>query len=54
MVNYSIRFKIKDMFGYKLRYKMKVTFGENSLKLCQTNWDVAINNVNIFIDELPS
>jgi hypothetical protein len=42
------------MFGHKLRYKINVTFGEISLKLCQTNWNVAIINVNIFVDELPS
>jgi hypothetical protein len=37
-----------------LRYEIKATFGEISLKLCQTNWDVAINNVNVVADELPS
>ena len=37
-----------------MRYKIKVMFGEISLKLCQTNWNVAINNVNVFVDELPS
>jgi hypothetical protein len=45
---------IKVTFGHKLRYKIKVTFGDISLKLCQTNWDVAINNVIIVVDELPS
>ena len=30
-----------------MRYKIKVTFGEISLKLRQTNWDVARNNVNV-------
>ena len=30
---------------------MKVTFGEISLKLCQTNWNVARNNVNVVVDE---
>ena len=34
--------------------KKKVTFGEISLKLCQTNWNVARNNVNVVVDELPS
>jgi hypothetical protein len=33
---------------------MKVTFGEISLKLRQTNWNVAINNINVVIGELPS
>ena len=42
------------MFGHKLRYKIKVTFDEISLKLCQTNWNAAKNNVNVVVDELPS
>ena len=42
------------MFGHKLRYEMKVMFGEIFLKLYQTNWNVARNNVNIVVDELPS
>jgi hypothetical protein len=42
------------MFGHKLRYDMKVMFGEISLKLRQTNWNVAINNVNVFANELLS
>jgi hypothetical protein len=42
------------MFGHKLRYKLKVTFGEISRKLRQTNWNVAKNNVNVVDDELPS
>ena len=29
-------------------------FGEISLKLRQTNWNVARNNVNVVVDELPS
>jgi hypothetical protein len=29
-------------------------FGEISLKLCQMNWNVARNNVNVVVDELPS
>jgi hypothetical protein len=32
----------------------KQKFGEISLKLCQTNWNVAIINVNVVDDELPS
>ena len=51
---YSLHFKIKLAFGHKLRYKIKVTFGEISLKLRQTNWNVAIINVNVVVDELPS
>ena len=42
------------MFGHKLCYKIKVMFGEISLKLCQTNWNVAKINVNVVVDELPS
>jgi hypothetical protein len=42
------------MFGHKLRYEIKITFGEISLKLRQTNWNVARKNVNIVVDELPS
>ena len=42
------------MFGHKLRYEIKVMFGEISLKLRQTNWDIVINNVNVVVDELPS
>jgi len=52
---YSLHFKIKVMFGHKLRYKLKVTFGEISLKLCETNWNVARINVNVVVvDKLPS
>jgi hypothetical protein len=51
---YSLRFKIKVTFGHKLRYVIKVMFGEMSLKLRQTNWNVAKYNVNVFVDELPS
>ena len=51
---YSLCFNIKVTFGHKLHYKMKVTFGEISLKLRQTNWNVAIINVNVVVDELPS
>ena len=46
--------KFKVMFGHKLRYEIKVTFGEISLKLCQMNWNVVRNNVNVVVDELPS
>jgi hypothetical protein len=42
------------MFGHKLRYKIKVTIGEISLKLHQTNWNVARSNVNVVVDELPN
>ena len=35
-------------------FQNKVTFGENSLKLHQTSWNVARNNVNVGVDELPS
>jgi hypothetical protein len=51
---YSLRFKIKVTFGHKLRYKTKVTFGEISLKLHQTNLNVAKNNVNVVVFKLPS
>jgi hypothetical protein len=53
-MKYSLRCKIKVAFGHKLCYKIKVTFGEISLKLCQTHWNVAKNNVNVVVDELPS
>jgi hypothetical protein len=39
---------------YSLSFKIKVTFGEISLKLRQTNWNVARKNVNVVVDELPS
>ena len=51
---YSIRFKIKVKFGHKLHYEIKVMFGEISLKLHQTNWNVARINVSIVVDELTS
>jgi hypothetical protein len=54
LVSYSLRFKIKVTFRHRLRYEIKVTFGEISPKLRQTNWNVAINNVNVVVDELPS
>ena len=40
------------MFGHKPHYEMKVTFGEISLKLRQTNWNVVTNNVNVVVDEI--
>jgi hypothetical protein len=52
--SYSLRFKTKVTFGHNLRYEIKGTFGEISLKLRQTNWNVARNNVNVVVDELPS
>jgi hypothetical protein len=45
---------MKVTFGHKLRYAIKVMFGEISLELRQTNWNVAGNNVNIVTDGLPS
>ena len=50
----SFRFKIKVTWGHKLLYEIKVTIGEISLKLGQMNWNVAKNNVNVVVDELPS
>jgi hypothetical protein len=54
LVMYSLRFKTKVTFGHNLRYETKGSFGEISLKLCQTNSYVARNNVNVDVDELPS
>ena len=51
---YSLHFKIKVTFGHKLRYEIKIAFGEISLKLRQTNLNVARNNVNVVDDELSS
>ena len=34
--------------------KQKVMFGEISLNLHQTKWNVARNDVNVVVDELPS
>ena len=51
---YSLRFISKVTFGHNLCYETKDTFGEISFKLRQTNWNVAINNVNVVVDELPS
>jgi hypothetical protein len=53
-VSYSLRFKTKVAFGHNLRYETKGMFGEISLKLRQPNWNVAENNVNVVVDELPS
>jgi hypothetical protein len=52
--SYSLRFISKVTFGHNLRYETKDTFGEIPLKLRQTNWNVARNNVNVVDDELPS
>ena len=43
-----------SLVTYSLHFKIKVTFGEVSLKLRQMNWNVARNNVNVVVDELPS
>jgi hypothetical protein len=51
---YSLHFKTRVTFGHNLRYETKGKFGETSLKLRQTNWDVASNNVNVVAYELPS
>jgi hypothetical protein len=51
---YSLHLKINVTFGHKLRYEIKVIFGEISLKLRQTNWNVASINVNVVVDEPPS
>jgi hypothetical protein len=48
---YSLRFKTKVTFGHNLRCETKGTFGEISLKLCQSNWNVAKNNVNVVVDD---
>jgi hypothetical protein len=37
-----------------MRYEIKVMCGEISLKLRQMNWNVARDNVNVVVDELPS
>jgi hypothetical protein len=54
LTTYSLRFKTKVTFGHNLRYETKGMFGEISLKLRQTNWNVVKNNVNVVVDELPS
>jgi hypothetical protein len=50
----SHHFKIEVTIGHKMRYEIKITFGEISLKLRQTNWNVAKNNINVVVNELPS
>jgi hypothetical protein len=40
--------------SYSLRFKIKVTFGEISLKLRQTNWNVAKINAIVVVDEIQS
>ena len=45
---------MKVTFGHILRYVIKVAFGEISLKVRQTNQNVAKINVNVVGDELPS
>ena len=37
-----------------MRYEIKVTFGEISLELRQTNWNAARRNVSVVVDELPN
>ena len=39
---------------YSLCFQIKITFSEISLKVRQTNWNVAKNNVNVVVDGLPS
>jgi hypothetical protein len=51
---YSLHFKTKVTFGHNLRYETKGTFGEISLKLHQTNWNAATDNVNVVANGLPS
>ena len=47
-------FQNKSSFEHKLHYEIKVTFGESSLKLRQTNWNVVGINVNVVVGEVPS
>ena len=47
-------FQNKVTFGHKIRYEINVTFGEISIRLHQTTWNVVKNNVNVVVDELPS
>ena len=49
---YSLCFKIKVTFRHKLHYDN--TLGENFLKLCQTSWRLARNNVNVVANEPSS
>jgi hypothetical protein len=46
--------KKKITFGQQLRFKIKVAFGEIYLEHRQMNWNVAIINANVVVDELPS
>jgi hypothetical protein len=52
IMSYSLHFKMKVTFGHKLRYDIKIMFGEISLKLCRTSWNVAKKNVNVVVDDL--
>ena len=54
IVMYFLCFKIKVTFGHKFCYEIKVTFGEISLKLHQTNWNIAKINLNVVVDELSN
>jgi hypothetical protein len=54
LIYYSLRSKTKVTCGHHLRYETKGTFGEIYLKLRQTNWNVARNDVKVVVDELPS
>jgi hypothetical protein len=47
-------FQNKSYFWTQTALRNKVTFGEISLKLCETYWNVATINVNVVVDELPS
>ena len=50
----SLHFQTKVTFGHKLHYEIKIMFGEISLKLRHTNWNVVRINVNVIVDELSS
>ena len=50
----SVSKKKKITFGKQLRFKIKVAFGEIYLEHRQMNWNVAIINANVVVDELPS
>jgi hypothetical protein len=50
----DVLFIRRTLHTYEVHYEIKVTFGEISLELCQTNWNVAKNNVNVVVDELRS
>jgi hypothetical protein len=53
MLGHKLHYEIKVTFGHKLHYAIKVMLGEIFLKLRQTSWDVAKNNVNVVADKLP-